>query len=232
MENGNGLSIADIASIGRGNNGFFGGGDGTGIMAILFLIVLMAGGGGWGFNNAIGYQNLATQNDVQRGFDALNLGNQSRDILTAVNNVGAQGIAATNQTFHDTLNVLQDKYSELARDIYGVSSQVQLGIANANQCCCDTKMLIQETTAQNRYDALQNTNAVIANMNNGFNEIKATMAQNKIEELQGKVQRLELAQAVAGVVRYPNSMSYDAGRSPFCNCGGCNCFNGQENGGV
>lgn len=225
MDN-NGLSIADIASIGRGNNGFFGGGDG-GLMAFLFLIVLMAGGGfGWGnnsFANAIGYENLATSNEVQRGFDNQNSMSNQREILAAVNSGTAQSVAATNQTFHDTLNVLQDKYSELARDIYGVSSQVQAGIANANQCCCDTKMLIQETTAQNRYDALQNTNAVIANMNNGFNDIKATMAQNKIEELQGKIQRLELAQAVAGVVRYPNSMSYDAGRSPFCNCGGCGC---------
>lgn len=224
MENGNGLSIADIASIGRGNNGFFGGGDGTGIMAILFLIVLMAGGGGFGFNNAIGYQNLATQNDVQRGFDALNLGNQSRDILTAVNNGTAQSVAATNQVFHDLVGYVGDKYAELDRDVLGVSAGIQQSIANQNQCCCDTKMLIQGTAAQNRYDALQNTNSVIANMNNGFNDLKATLAQNKIEELQGKVQRLELAQAVAGVVRYPNSMSYDAGRSPFCNCGGCGCM--------
>lgn len=230
MDN-NGLSIADIASIGRGNNGFFGG-DGGGLMAFLFLIVLLAGGNGFGwgnngFANAIGYENLATSNEVQRGFDNQNSMANQREILAAVNSGTAQAVAATNQTFHDTLNVLQDKYSELARDIYGVSSQVQLGIANANQCCCDTKMLIQETTAQNRYDALQNTNAVIANMNNGFNEIKATMAQNKIEELQGKIQRLELAQATNGMVRYPNSMSYDAGRSPFCNCGGCGCgFNG------
>ena len=221
MENGNGLSIADIASIGRGNNGFFGGGDGTGIMAILFLIVLMAGGGGFGFNNAIGYQNLATQNDVQRGFDALNLGNQSRDILTAVNNGTAQSVAATNQVFHDLVGYVGDKYSELDRDVLGVSAGIQQVIANQNQCCCDTKMLIGETAAQNRYDALQNTNAVIANMNNGFNDIKATIAQNKIEALQGRIQQLELQQAVAGVVRYPNGMTYDAGRSPFCNCGGC-----------
>lgn len=223
MENGNGLSIADIASIGRGNNGFFGG-DGGGLMAFLFLIVLMAGGGGWGFNNAIGYQNLATQNDVQRGFDALNLGNQSRDILTAVNAGTAQSVAATNQIFHDLVGYVGDKYSELDRDVLGVSAGIQQAIANQNQCCCDTKMLISGTAAQNRYDALQNTNAVIANMNNGFNDIKATLAQNKIEALQGRIQQLELAQATSGMVKYPTSMSYDAGRSPFCNCGGgCGC---------
>ena len=186
MDN-NGLSIADIASIGRGNNGFFGG-DGGGLMAFLFLIVLLAGGNGfgWGGNNQ-----YATSNEVQRGFDNQNsMGNQ-REILTAVTNGTAQSVAATNQTFHDTINVLQDKYGELVRDVAGVASMVQAGIANQSQCCCDTKMLIQETTAQNRYDALQNTNAVIANMNNGFNDIKATLAQNKIEELQGKIQRLE-----------------------------------------
>lgn len=226
MEN-TGLSIADIASIGRGNGGFFGGGDG-GLMAFLFLIVLMAGGGfGWGnnnaFANAIGYENLATSNEVQRGFDNQNSMANQREILSAVNAGTAQSVAATNQVFHDLVGYVGDKYAELDRDVLGVSAGIQQSIANQNQCCCDTKMLIQSTAAQNRYDALQNTNAVIANMNNGFNDIKATLAQNKIEELQGKVQRLELAQAVAGVVRYPNGMTYDAGRSPFCNCGGCGC---------
>ena len=43
---------------------------------------------------------------------------------------------------------------------------------------------------------------------------------NKIEALQDKVNKLEMAQATAGMVRYPNSMAYNAGPSPFCNCGG------------
>lgn len=220
MENGNGLSIADIASIGRGNGGFFGGGDGS-IMAILFLIVLMAGGAGFGFNNAIGYQNLATQNDVQRGFDALNLGNQSRDILTAVNNGTAQSVAATNQVFHDLVGYVGDKYSELDRDVLGVAASVQQSIANQNQCCCDTKMLISETAAQNRYDALKNTNELAAVTIGQTQKILDAMAQNKIEALQGRIAQLELQAATGNTVKYPTSMSYDAGRSPFCNCGGC-----------
>ena len=136
MAEGNGYSLADIAAAMGGNGGF--GGMGGSWLAILFLFVLFAGNGGWGnnnaFANAIGYENLATSNEVQRGFDNQNSMANEREILAAVNNVGAQGIAATNQTFHDTLNALNDKYSELARDIYGVSSQVQAGIANANQC--------------------------------------------------------------------------------------------------
>ena len=224
MAEGNGYSLADIAAAMGGNGGF--GGMGGSWLAILFLLVLFGGnGGGWGnnaFANAIGYENLATSNEVQRGFDAQNSLANEREILAAVNSVGAQGIAATNQVYHDIVGYVGDKYSELARDVYNVSAQVQAGIANQNQCCCDTKMLIQQTSAQNRYDALQNTNAIIASMNNGFNDVKAALAQSKIEELQGKVQRLELAQATNGMVRYPNGMTYNAGPSPFCNCG-CGC---------
>lgn len=230
MAEGNGYSLADIAAA-MGGNGGFGGMGGMSWIAILFLFVLFAGnGGGFGFGNnafanAIGYENLATSNEVQRGFDNQNSMANEREILAAVNNVGAQGIAATNQVYHDIVGYVGDKYSELARDVYGISSQVQAGIANQNQCCCDTKMLIQNTSAQNRYDALLNTNALSNKMESGFNDIKATLAQNKIEALQGKIQQLELQQAVAGVVRYPNGWTYNAGSSPFCNCGGCG-FNG------
>jgi len=219
----NGYSLADIAAAMGGNGGF--GGMGGSWLAILFLFVLFAGNGGWGgnnaFANAIGYENLATSNEVQRGFDNQNSMANQRDILAAVNSGTAQAVAATNQSFHDTLNVLQDKYSELARDVYNVSSQVQAGIANANECCCNTKMLIQETSAQNRYDALLNTNAIIANSNAQSQKILDALAQNKISALESQVADLRLANQMSNVVRYPNGWTYNAGPSPFCNCGGC-----------
>lgn len=46
------------------------------------------------------------------------------------------------------------------------------------------------------------------------------MQQNKIEQLQAKINQLELSQALCGVVRYPSGFTYNAGSSPFCNCGG------------
>lgn len=182
------------------------------------ILALMWGGGGFGFGNngfanAIGYENLATSNEVQRGFDNQNTMANQREILSAVTNGTAQSVAATNQTFHDTLNAIQDKYSEITRDIYGVSGQVAQVLANQNDCCCSTKMLIQETAAQNRYDGAINTQKILD-----------ALAQNKIEALQGKVQQLELAQAVSGVVRYPNSITYNAGQGPFCNCNSCGCY--------
>lgn len=221
MAEGN-YSLADIAAA-MGGNGM--GGMGGSWLAILFLIILFGGNGGWGnnaFANAIGYENLATSNEVQRGFDNQNSLANEREILSAVNAGTAQSVAATNQSFHDTLNVLQDKYSELARDVYGVSALVQQGMANQNQCCCDTKMLIQETSAQNRYDALLNTNAINANITASNQKVLDALAQNKIDAMAARINQLELQQAVSGVVRYPNSFVYSAGNSPFCNgCCGC-----------
>ena len=180
----------------------------------LFAILALMWGGGFGgfgnagFANAIGYQNLATQNDVQRGFDNQNSMANQREILNAVTSGTAQSVAATNQAFHDNLNVIQDKYGELTRDIYGVSGQVAQLLANQNDCCCSTKMLIQETAAQNRYDGAINTQKILD-----------ALAQNKIEALQGRINQLELAAATQNTVKYPTTMSYTAGYSPFCNCG-------------
>ena len=72
-------------------------------------------------------------------------------------------------------------------------------------------MLIQEVASQNRYDNAMNTQKILD-----------VLSQNTIKQLEGKIQQLELAQSLNGVVRYPNSLTYNAGQSPFCNCG-CGC---------
>ena len=210
----NGYSLADIGAL-MGSNGGFGGG--MSWIAILFLFVLLGGNGAWG----AGAQQYATSNEVQRGFDNQNSMANEREILSAVTSGTAQSVAATNQSFHDTLNVLQDKYGELVRDIAGVAGSVQQGIANQSQCCCDTKMLIQETSAQNRYDGLLNTNAINATTVAQTQKILDAIAQNKIEALQDKVRALELAQSTQNTVKYPTTFSYNAGPSPFCS--GCGC---------
>ena len=207
----NGLSAADVALLNRGDDFGFGGG---GAFMWIFALLILAGGGfnGWGNNglaNAIGYENLATSNEVQRGFDNQNLQAQTRDILAAVNAGTAQSVAATNQTFHDTVNALSDKYSELARDVANVQMNIQQSIANENECCCSTKMLIQQTAADN---ALQ-----MAQMEARLN---AKMDQNEITALRDQISQLQLAQATNGMLRFPNSWSYGAG--PFPPIFGCN----------
>ena len=181
------------------NDGFFGMG-GIGVLIILFF--LMSGGfGGWGANGQV-----ATSNEVQRGFDNQNAMANQREILSAVTAGTAQSVAATNQVFHDLVGYVGDKYTELDRDVLGVSAAIQQSIANENQCCCNTLRAIDSV----KYENAQNTNKILE-----------AMAQNKIEALESKVSELQLAQATSNVVRYPQSWTYNAGPSPFC--GGCGC---------
>lgn len=218
MENGTGLSASDVALLNR-DNGFGWGGDGGAFMWIFALLILAGGGfNGWnnnGFNSAIGYENLATSNEIQRGFDNQNLQAQTRDILAAVNDGTAQSVAATNQTFHDNLAAMQNLYNETSRDLSGLAmGQAQI-LANQNECCCSTKMEI----AQNRYEAAMNTAAINSNTTEQTQKILDALQQNKIESLQAQISALELRNATQNVVRYPNSWTYNAGMSPFCNCG-------------
>jgi len=213
----NGLSASDVALL-NGDSGF---GNGWGGMIWLFAILALMGGGfgGWGNNsvaNALGYENLATSNEVQRGFDNQNLQAQTRDILAAVNSGTAQSVAATNQTFHDSLMANQNLYNEVARDI----GNLALGQANLQaqqqNCCCETKQLIM----QNNYDGAMRDAQTNANITAQIQSVKDMISQNKIEDLQSKVSALELQAATSNVLRYPNAWTYNAGMSPFC---GCNC---------
>lgn len=212
----NGLSAADVALL--NNDGGMGGWNG---MIWLFAILALMGGGfgGWGNNglaNAIGYENLATSNEVQRGFDNQNLQAQTRDILAAVNAGTAQSVATTNQTFHDSLMANQNLYNEVARDLSGLAMGQAGILAKQNECCCETKQLIM----QNNYDGAMRDANTNANITAQIQSVKDMISQNKIEDLQSKISALELQAATSNVLRYPNAWTYNAGMSPFC---GCNC---------
>ena len=214
MGEGTGLSASDVALLndgGLGNNSF---------IWLFAILALMGGGfGGWGnnnFANAIGYENLATSNEVQRGFDNQNLQAQTRDILAAVNSGTAQSVAATNQTFHDSLMANQALYNEITRDISDVKMAQAQALANQNECCCETKQMIMQTN----YDGAMRDAATNANFTAQIQSVKDLIAENRIADMQSQINDLQLQNALAGVVRYPNAWTYNAGISPFC---GCNC---------
>lgn len=230
----NGLSASDVALMSGHGNGW-GDGFGSNGLWLFAILALMSGGfgGGWGngwgnngFANAIGFENLATQAQVDRGFDTQNMMANQRETLAAVTSGTAQAVAATNQTFHDTLAVVTDKYGELQRDIAALAVGQANALANQNQCCCDTKMLIQ----QSNYDAAMRDAATNANITAQIQSVKDMIAQDKIENLQAQVSQLQLAQATNGMLRFPNSWTYGAGFFPPV-FGGC-CGNGFGNGNI
>lgn len=209
MENG-GLSASDVALMNR-DSGF---GDGMGLMWIFALLILAGGGFGFGGGPYGAYGAAATQNDVQRGFDNQNLQAQTRDILAAVTGGTAQSVAATNQVYHDTVSAINDKYSELSRDIGTLAVGQANLLAKENECCCATLRAIDSVN----YNGALNTASINATTTAQTQKVLDAITSNRIDELQSKVNALELQNAVAGVVRYPSMTAYSAGISPFCNC--------------
>lgn len=203
-------------SMGFGSGGF--------IWAFLIFALLM-GNGGFGFGGNNGNANAnAIEAGMNRGFDNQNSMANQREILAAVTNGTAQSVAASNQVYHDLTNNLSDKYSELARDIAGVNAGVSQAIANQCQLNGDLKLQLSEGFGQSRYDSAMNTAAINATTTLQTQKILDAIAQNKIEALQGKVNQLELQNAMAGVVKFPNAWTFNAGPSPFCGCGGYNGY--------
>lgn len=181
-----------------------------GLEGIIYLAIIafMFGGGfsGFGFGGGAGAAmagNMATQNDVQRGFDAMNLQNQSRDILGAVNMQGQASIAATNQAFHDNLAAMQNLYNETARDVAALAVGQSNIAGDLAKCCCDIKQLIAATSAE--------TNANIAQAK--F-ELSSKMDAMENQRLRDENYKLQLQNAMIGVMKFPTSYAYNGGQFP------------------
>ena len=215
-----GTSIQPVMPV--GNDGIFGGNGLMGIIALFVLLGIFNGGFG-GFGNNRGYEQYATSAEVQRGFDTQNMQANTAGILSAVNAGTAQSVATNNQVFHDTLAVLNDKYAELQRDVAGLAVGQANALANANECCCSTKMAIM----QNNYDSAMRDANTNANFTAQIQSVKDMIAQDKIEALQAQVSQLQLAQATSGMLKFPSNWSYGAGPFPPI-FGGC-CGNGGFN---
>ena len=207
MDNTNG--ITPVMPIGGYGDGF----GGNSFMWIFGLLILLGLFNGNGFG---GYGNNGLDQDINRGFDNQNTMANQREILAAVNAQGAAGIAATNQSFHDNLAVINDKYAELQRDIAANAISLANVIANQNSCCCETKQLVM----QNNYDGALRDAATNANFTAQIQSVKDLIAKDKIESLQNQVNALTLQNQLAGVVRYPNNTTYAVPSPCF---GGCGC---------
>lgn len=212
------MSPTDVMALTR--DGEFGGS----YMWIIVLFALIFGWGGNGFGNnnfanAIGYENLATSNEVQRGFDNQNSMANQREILAAVNAGTMQGVQTTNQVFHDTIGALSDKYQELQRDIAGLAVGQANLLAKENECCCSVQRAIDGVN----YNVAMQVNDAVSRINDKIQGVSDQITGNRMADMQNQINQLQLDQAMQGVVRYPNIFAYNAGNNPFCGCGNyCN----------
>ena len=180
--------------------GGMGDGMGSGFAWIFGLIVLLAlfnGGGAFGGNG----NTNAIQADVNRGFDNQNLQAQTRDIMAAVTNGTAQTIAASTANASNAINAIKDGNASIIREFGNVETALVSLSAKQQECCCSTLRAL---------DGVNYANAM------NTQKILDALSANRIAELEGKLNALELQQAVAGVVRYPNAFVYSSGTNPFC----------------
>lgn len=193
-------SLADIRAAVDGNDGF--GNMGGGWFAWILLFALF-GGNGFGFGGNRG--NVATTEDLASGFNFNSLQSKTNDILAAVNN--------NNQVLSNA--ICQLGYQG-AQHTYDLSRQIA-------DCCCTTQRGIDSV----KFDMANYSAATNAAITAGTQKILDKLCADQTAALQARVQSLELQQALCGVVRYPTSMSYTAGYSPFCgyNACGCGCTN-------
>jgi hypothetical protein len=199
-----------------GGMGEMGGGAFIWIFGLLILLGLLNGGFG-GFSG----NQYATSAEVQNGFNAQNTMANQRETLAAVTSGTAQSVAASNQVFHDLIGVIGDKYSEVTRDVAGLAVGQANLLARQNECCGETKMLIADAGASLSAQIAQNKYENALALAGLEQRLTSKMDANEITSLRDQVNQLQLAQATAGVLRYPNSWSYGAGPFPPL-YGGCN----------
>lgn len=201
-----GTGITPVMDMNRGY-GDYGFGSGSGIWLFAILALMWGGNGffGRGGYDGLGYR-AATAEDVSSGFNFSELQSENRDILSSIASDTANTIAAVERVG-----------SGLTSDIHDIALSVADARAHQQECCCN---ILRSIDGVNYTQAL-NTASINANTTAQVQKILDAMSANKIEELRDKVDKLELAQAVSGVVRYPTSYAYSAGPSPFCSCG-CN----------
>ena len=213
MAENSGLSLGDVAAL---SNGGFGGlgGDLSGLIYLAVIFAMFGGGFGFGgFGNGAGAAvatGMATQADMQRGFDTQNLSQQTRDILGAVTSGTAQTIAASTANASNAINAIKDGNASLIREFGNVETALTALSGNMQSCCCDVKQLVMQSS----YDAAMRDAATNANFTAQIQSVKDEIAQNKIEALQAQVSQLQLQNAMSGVIRFPSAYTFAGGSFP------------------
>lgn len=170
---------------GYGNGGFGFGGDG--IWGGLLLGLLFGGLGGWGgfggfgggWGNMMGFDatmfpyffNSQTQNDVNRGFDTQNIGQQINAVQGSIDSL------RTENQLSGIQSAITTGFGDTALGIAGINQnicQTGNGIVNAvngAQTAITSQMYNNEIANLNRSFAEQTANA------QGFNNVQAQLAQ-------------------------------------------------------
>lgn len=214
MAENNGLSVSDVAALSNGGFGGFGGG----FEGLIYLAVIAAMfGGGFGFGgfggNAAGAavaSGMATQADMQRGFDQQNTMAQTRDILAAVTSGTAQTIAASTANATNAIEAIKDGNASLIREFGNVETALTALGGKQQECCCEILRAVDGVN----YNGAINTAAINANTTAQTQKILDAIMGNRMADMQSQISQLQLQNAMAGVLRFPSAWTFAGGQFP------------------
>ena len=208
---GENMSLSDIAAVTRGadNDGW---GSGWFLIVVLFLFMFGFGNNGWNRQGEYGqFATAASQQEILYGQQFGQLNDRLTNLGNGVCNLGYEMQGGIGQLGKEVAL----GQSNLQQTIMGTGNGIQQQIAN---CCCENRLATANLSAQMDRQTCDITTAIHAE----GEQTRAMMQANTIQQLRDKVNALELAGQMAGVVRYPTGYAYNAGPSPFCG-GGCSC---------
>ena len=196
-------SLADIAAVVKDTDDNFAG-NGAWWIIILFVVLFGANGLGFGNNQFGEYATAASQQEILFGqqFQGLNdklnsIGNGICDSTFALNNaIGTVGTSVLDAKYDNAIRLadmntnLQAQFNDTQRSIDAVNCNVSTQAA-----------------------------AINANIEAKFAEAEKAQLQRELDAANNRISALEADNRMQGVVRYPMGYSYNAGPSPFCNCG-------------
>ena len=180
-----------------GGDGGFGLNGLGGIFALLILLGIFSGGfgGGLGNNNSVNSLNA----DMQRGFDQQNTMYQTGNILTAVNNGTAQTIAASTQNASNAISAIKDGNASIIREFGNVETALTAMAGQNQQCCCE---ILRAIDGSNMNTTLQ------------IQKVLDAISTNRMADMQNQINALQLQNATANVLRFPNAWTFNGGVFP------------------
>lgn len=208
----NGYSLADIGAV-TGNEGFCGGS--SWVLIILFALIFGFGGGGFGGFGA----SAATTADVQRAVDLSSIQRGQADLAADIQRGIYEVNASTKDAAYNNLSEIRDVQSAVSTGNANIINNLTALQSNMQNCCCTTQRAIDGVN----YNIATESAAIQANNTANTQKILDVLATNRMADMQNQINQLQLQNAVAGVVRYPNSTTYCAGNYAPYYTSGCNC---------
>lgn len=163
------------------DDGMFGGGSGSWVFFLFFLLA-WGNGGMFGFGNRgmVG-EAVATNADLQRGFDTQTIIGK----LDGITNGLCDGFYSVNTGMLNGFNGVQ---RDLCAGFNGINQNINQSRFDAQQCCCETNRNIDAL----RYESAKNACDIVNAIKEDGAATRALMTQNTIQELRDQLQAAQL----------------------------------------